>query len=222
MDYFAAVMASRISRKGNIKQRESLFLPSTRILRYITAEEDIRIASRPVKKTDPGESSAADFYNQQNIGNIQTALQLGSCLARFYCSYCSNMKQQRDEMFRPIWGRLAILYSYAVNRVIQTLPNSLIAQTVLSTFYNMVKQENTELYQEIRDPIPFSLYILRDKRVVPTESYGEIFVSLYNRQSENELSDFSDEDLAAFVDKEYENFYQSCMELMKGFSFQNV
>ena len=209
MDYFAAVAVSCISRTGMKKQRESLFLPSRQILRYITAEEDIRIASRPAKKTDPGETSAADFYTQQNMGNIQTAIQLGGCLARLYCGHIQRLEEQE-----PVLGQLAILYSYAVNRAIQTLPNSLIAQTVLSTFYNMVKQESADLYQAVRDPIPFSLYILRDKRIEPSESYGEIFASLCGRRDDRELVDLANQ--------EYESFYQECILLSEGFSFQAI
>ena len=201
---FAAPTAP-ISRKSHTKMR----IQNNRFLRFLIAEEDIRIAGRPIKKKDPGESSAADFYNQQNIGNIQTALQLGKCLARLYCGHIRKIQNPE-----PVLSQLAILYSYAVNRAIQCLPNSLIAQTVLSTFYNMVKQESDELYQPVRDPVPFSLYILRDKRVEPTETYGEIFASLCGRRDDQELSELAD--------REYEEFYGECILLSEGFSFQTL
>lgn len=210
MGEFAAPMGCMSWMKRQ-SQRKGLFLSPKSFLRFIIMEEDIRIAGKPVKKTDPGESSAADFYNQQNMGNIQTALQLGGCLARLYCSHIRTVREQESN---PIWGQLAILYSYAVNRAIQSLPNSLIAQTVLSSFYNVVKQESSELYQEVRDPIPFSLYILRDKRAAPTETYGEIFASLCGRQN--------DRGLAEMADREYDNFYRECIELSEGFLFQEI
>lgn len=198
-----------ISRMSKMQRERRLFLSPCSFFRFVIMEEDVRIAGKPVKKADPGESSAADFYNQQNMGNIQTALQLGGCLARLYCGHIR--KGQEPE---PILGQLAILYSYAVNRAIQNLPNSLIAQTVLSTFYNIVKQESNELYQTVRDPIPFSLYILRDKRAVPTETYGDIFSSLCGKREDQALADMAN--------RLYEAFYQECIQLLEGFSFQGV
>lgn len=207
MDGLSPIQADRLTRKRKKAQGEELLLLPRFCFRFSVGEDDVRIAGAPVKRADPGESSAADFYNQHNMGNIQTALQLGGCLARLYCGYIRKCQEPE-----PVLGQLAILFSYAVNRSIQCLPNSLIAQTVLSTFYNTVQQESAELYQKVRDPVPFSLYILRDKRAEPAESYGDIFSSLCAGRVDSQLADMAN--------WEYEEFYRQCLQLAEGFTFQ--
>ena len=207
MNGLFSIPTDRVARKRKKAQGEGLLLPPRFCLRFSVEEDDVRSAGAPVKRADPGESSAADFYNQHNMGNIQTALQLGGCLARLYCGYIRKCQEPE-----PVLGQLAILFSYAVNRSIQCLPNSLIAQTVLSTFYNTVQQESAGLYQKVRDPVPFSLYILRDKRAEPSETYGDIFSSLCVGRE--------DPRLVAMANREYEEFYRQCLQLAEGFSFQ--
>jgi hypothetical protein len=163
------------------------------------------------RKVESEDSAADDYVTHQTMGNIETAMQLGGCLARLFCTrYRELSEQQKSE----IAEQLIILDSYAVNRVVQNLANSLIAQTVLSTFYKIIGQESAELYQAVRDPVPFSLYILRDRKSYPTESYGQVFASLCGAPDSAELT--------ALADTEYASFFEQCETLAKGFSFQKV
>ena len=180
----------------------------------VSDDEDIRIAGaapRRAPSSDGEDNSATDYVSHQTMGNIETAIQLGGCLARLFCT---RFRQLTDEQTAEIAKQLIILDSYAVNRAVQNMPNSLIAQTVLSTFYNVVGQESSSLYQAVRDPVPFSLYILRDRKSFPTESYGEVFASLCGMPDNAEL--------AALADTEYQQFFDQCGVLTGGFSFHEV
>lgn len=180
---------------------------------FFTGEdEDIRIAGASQgngKDAGADERSATDFFRQHTVGNIQTAIQLGNCLARLFCGRYRQLEQTLPQQFAQ---QLAVLDSYVVNRVIQNLPNSLIAQTVLSNFYNVVCQDSEVLYQAVRDPVSFSLYLLRDRRTPPTESYGEVFASLCGCPQRQEI--------VLMADEEYRSFYEQCELLVSGFSFR--
>ncbi len=93
MNGLFSIPTDRVARKRKKAQGEGLLLPPRFCLRFSVEEDDVRIAGAPVKRADPGESSAADFYNQHNMGNIQTALQLGGCLARLYCGYIRKCQE---------------------------------------------------------------------------------------------------------------------------------
>lgn len=178
------------------------------------AEDDVRVAvlvSSQKRNAEPEDNSASDYVTHQTMGNIETAMQLGGCLARLFCTRYRQLTEQQDA---EITEQLIILDSYAVNRAVQNMPNSLIAQTVLSTFYNVIGQESRELYQVVRDPVPFSLYILRDRKSFPTESYGQVFASLCGAPD--------DVDLASLADAEYASFFAECEALANGFSFHEV
>jgi len=184
------------------------------LLLAVSDDEDVRIAapvSRSGSHSAHEDNSATDYVSHQTMGNIETAIQLGGCLARQFCLRYRQLTQEQDD---EIAEQLIILDSYAVNRVVQNMANSLIAQTVLSTFYNVVGQESGDLYQAVRDPVPFSLYILRDRKNFPTETYGEVFASLCGAPKDAEL--------IALADAEYRRFFDQCGAITEGFSFHEV
>lgn len=215
---FCFLIAAGIALTALLERFSALQAEAAPVLRpcffSVEEDEDIRIAGSGHSgkaSSDPGDSSANDFFSHHTMGNIQTAMQLGNCLARLFCS---RYRQLSSQMSAAVSEQLAILDSYAVNRVIQNLPNSLIAQTVLSTFYNAVGQDDEALYQAVRDPVPFSLYILRDRKNRPDESYGEVFASL--------CGDPGNRDVAALADEEYRSFYDKCSTMCSGFSFRTI
>lgn len=206
---FMTVLLYRIFRM------QSGRLPAYFLLVVSEDDEGVRIAGTgttpAAKLSDPGDTSATDFFSHQTTGNIQTAMQLGICLAQ---RFCARFHEISTQMTSEMTEQLVILDSYAVNRFVQNFSDSLIAQTVLSTFYNVISKDSNTLYQIVRDPIPLSLYILRDRRSLSSESYGEIFASLCG-QSENR-------GLVVLANEEYRSFWKQCDEIASDFYFHEV
>ena len=61
-------------------------------------EDDVRVAapSSQKRKSEPEDSSASDYVTHQTMGNIETAMQLGGCLARLFCARYRQLTQLHD------------------------------------------------------------------------------------------------------------------------------
>lgn len=152
-------------------------------------DSDMKIApNRMSKVSDMSEGAASAFVREKSNGNMDKARKLG--------------QQFAAEMTAPIKGitlfgigafdnertmaQRKVLFAYVVNRITQDMaPNSILAQSVLSSFHESVKQQSAELYELINDSAAFSLYILAHRSNPGNpESIGRVFAQLCNREDD--------------------------------------
>ena len=153
-------------------------------------DSDIKIVpEHPSQVFDMGEGAANAFARETANGNMEKARKLG---ARFGCALL-NGESDGITMFgvgaydnpQTILQR-KVLFSYIVNRVVEDMaPNSIVAQSVIASFYDTVRTASRELCDGISDSAAFTLYILAG-RSAPDDlkAIGRIFAQLCGHEGD--------------------------------------
>ncbi len=152
-------------------------------------DSDMKIApDRPSELFDLSEGAASAFVREKSNGNMEKARLLGQSLAQ-------ELGKERGGL--PYFGvgifdddrslsQRRLLYTYIVSRVIEdTAPNSIVAQSALSAFYDQIQRETPEYYAAVTDSAALSLYILAG-RSEPDDynALGRTFAQLCGREED--------------------------------------
>ena len=146
-------------------------------------DSDMKIVpDDPSEVFDTGEGAANSFAREKATGNMEKAKCLGQDFAAeitagekgivwFGCG------EYDDEL---TIAQRQVMFAYIINKVIEDMaPNSIVAQSALSSFYETVQSALPEVYERITDSAAFSMYILSD-RAAPDDpcAIGRVFARL--------------------------------------------
>ena len=155
-------------------------------------DSDIKIApDRPSQVFDLSEGAANAFVREKNNGNMEKARQLGELLAGELTAGTGGIPYFGVGAFDDpqSLSQRRLLYAYVVSRVIEdTAPNSIVAQSALSAFYDRIQREAPEYYEAVTDSAALSLYILAGRS--NPEDYaalGRVFARLCGREEGDEV-----------------------------------
>lgn len=164
-------------------------------------DSDMKIMSGKVSKQfDLAEGAATAFNRERANGNLERARTLGR---KFAADLFENDGKALfgvgafDDEKTIIQRR--VLFAYVVNRVIEDLaPNSIVAQSALSVFYDTLQKASEQYYQESTDAAAFSQYILAVRSTSDDPcAIGNVFARLCGRGADKvfvkygcELADF--------------------------------
>lgn len=152
-------------------------------------DSDMKIAPNRMSKVfDTSEGAASAFVHEKSNGNMDKARKLGQQFAAELTAPMKGVTLFGIGAFdnKRTMAQRKVLFAYIVNRVTQDMaPNSILAQSVLSSFYESVQQRSAELYELINDSAAFSLYILahRSSHGNPA-SIGRVFAQLCDRDED--------------------------------------
>ncbi|MEM1484087.1 hypothetical protein V6615_04300 [Oscillospiraceae bacterium PP1C4] len=153
-------------------------------------DSDMKIVpDRPSEIFDTSEGAANAFVREKSNGNMDKARVLGTQLAieltaeskggatLFGVGAFDNehtVKQRK------------VMFAYVVKKVIEDMaPNSIVAQSALSAFYETIQQTSPEIYELATDTAAFSLYNL-SARTSPEDpcAIGNVFALLCDREDD--------------------------------------
>lgn len=164
------------------------------VLPAVAGDEDMKIVdgSFTPSEADGAEAEAKTYMRQKSAGNVDRARALGG---QFALALRERFARLNDPAFTDEntlrEHHQAVLFSYAVNRVIADLsPNSILAQTALNVFYKDLEDHTPVLAEHIRDMAAFSLYILCERsEVCVDEEIGKIYARLCGEEGSRQLMD---------------------------------
>ncbi|WRS28227.1 hypothetical protein U6B65_03605 [Oscillospiraceae bacterium MB08-C2-2] len=174
----------------------------------VAGDEDIKIApesfSSPFPREDTAERAARQYMRQRETGNIDKARKLGATFAKGILE--GTIISRDAELDAPDYTQQVLLYSYVVNLVIQhRSPNSILSQTALNVFYEILEESSKELYAIISDMASFSFYILCERTHASSEEcVGDVFAKLASRPGEE-----------FYIERGnslYQRFYKYCLK----------
>lgn len=152
-------------------------------------DSDMKIASHHMNKTvDMSEGAANTFVREKSNGNTEKARRLGKQFAAELTTTRKGATLFGIGAFdnQRTMDQRKVLFAYIVNRVTNDMtPNSILSQSVLSSFYESVKQQSEELHELITDAAAFSLYILAHRSSPGNaEEIGKVFAQLCDREED--------------------------------------
>lgn len=152
-------------------------------------DSDMKIMPERVSKVfDSAGGAAVAFAREKANGNMDKARALGLRFAQELICKEGGLTSFGVGAFddaRTVTQR-KILFSYVVNQVIADLfPNSIVAQSAMSSFYNKIEQESPETSEMLFDSVAFTMYILT-ARSSPSDpkAIGEVFARLCQREDD--------------------------------------
>ena len=147
-------------------------------------DSDIKIAGQEPSEEVSDSMVAQEYLTQRENGNIERARQLGRTLAieLFGCDEILNLGYDRSET-PLVLAQRRVLFSFVAGRAIDELtPNSILADTAVSAFYDVVK-EHPSIYAEINDAAAISLYMLTSRAPgLEPNAVGRVFAKLCGRE----------------------------------------
>lgn len=152
-------------------------------------DSDMKIVpDDPSEIFDTSEGAANAFVREKTNGNIDKAHTLGLQLAAELTADHKGITLFGVGAFDDENTLLQrkVMYAYVVNRVIEEIaPNSVVAQSAISSFYNTVCDEAPNVYALITDAAAFSMYTL-SVRSSPGDAcaIGKVFAQLCNRKDD--------------------------------------
>ncbi|MBE6907093.1 MAG: hypothetical protein E7476_12565 [Ruminococcaceae bacterium] len=150
-------------------------------------DSDMKIAPERISEVfDTSEGAANAFVREKSNGNMDKARKLGQQFAAELTVPSKGATLFGVGVFDNdnTMAQRKVLFAYVVNRVVEDMaPNSIVAQSVLSSFYESVRQQSAELYDLINDSAAFSLYMLA-RRSAPekSEAVGRVFAQLCDKE----------------------------------------
>ncbi|MBC8584983.1 hypothetical protein [Youxingia wuxianensis] len=151
-------------------------------------DSDIKIMpDDPSEVFDMSEGAANAFVRETNNGNMEKAKKLGAQFAAGLIDpncVCVFGVGELDTV--NTISQRKVLFAYVVNQVIEEMaPNSIVAQSALSSFYDAVQQQDAKTYELINDSAAFTMYILQ-ARLVPNDGQGmgEVFAKLCGQEGQ--------------------------------------
>lgn len=149
-------------------------------------DSDMKIVpDKPSELFDSSEGAASAFVRERDNGNMEKARLLGIRFAGELTAETKGASLFGTGEPEPlqIQEQRKILFSYIVHSVVNDIaPNSIVAQSAISAFYETVNGISPEIYAMITDSAVYSLYIHSD-RTAPGDAnaLGRVFAHLCGR-----------------------------------------
>ncbi len=123
------------------------------------APDDLSVLKR---QADNSDDYALCYLRQKANGNIEKAKQLAErFMGDMLLLESKNCFGTAKVEMNKLMTQLEILFVYAVNQAINDCaPNAIIAQTILNSFYDRLKEADPAVYRLLDDTGIFSYYIL--------------------------------------------------------------
>ncbi len=149
-------------------------------------DRDMKIAGDDFEPAETGTAEADDdaqlLAREKENGNLSRARRLGAIMA----DEVSSIEGDSQTADSALLTQRRILLSFAVEVEFDALlPNSLVAQTAQSVFYNTLRVTAPQFYDDLQASGAFSFYYLcvREGREVK-EKVGQTFASLCGRKGD--------------------------------------
>lgn len=152
-------------------------------------DSDMKIApDRPSEIFDSSEGAANAFVREKANGNMAKAHALGKQFAAELTAENRGVTLFGVGAFDDAntLVQRKIMFAYVVNMVIEGMaPNSIVAQSAMSSFYDSVQASFPDIYRIITDSEAFSLYIL-SVRSSPEDpcAIGRVFARLCGKEED--------------------------------------
>ena len=139
------------------------FTPERRNFTVNCDDSDIKIVpDKPSKVFDMSEGAAYAFIREKTNGNMEKARALGKRFAGELTAGRTGVAQFGVGAFddQDTLAQRNVLFAFIVGRVIEEMaPNSIVAQSAMSAFYETIERTSPEIYRQISDSAALSLYI---------------------------------------------------------------
>ena len=143
---------------------------------------------KPSKVFDMSEGAAYAFIREKTNGNMEKARALGKRFAGELTAGRTGMAQFGVGAFddQDTLAQRNVLFAFIVGRVIEEMaPNSIVAQSAMSAFYETIERTSPEIYRQISDSAALSLYIFSARSTPGDETAaGEVFARLCGREGD--------------------------------------
>ncbi len=156
--------------------------------------------------------TADDYLKQRQLGNIKKAHTLGAAMALelLDCVFTAPPEGVDYELFS---AELQVLFAYVVKRCVEMSKaiNSIVAHTVIGTFYGKLEEHDEKICQTVEESPSFSLYIYLSR--IDAETAESIATVFYDRCDSVEATI----DIAI---KAWEMYKARCMKLIEAADFK--
>lgn len=146
-------------------------------------DSDMKIAGGrwSARPREEGNAVARDYLAQRELGNIQRAKQLGE---EFACLVEQWGDRQDGAEAPPFAHAYYCMLAFGVNQAVEHFfPNSILAQTALSAFYDRLGSCCPACSKAAGDSAAFSLFLLAIRGRQPAQqAVGGVFAELCGRQ----------------------------------------
>lgn len=152
-------------------------------------DSDMKIAGdafEPAKEADDAEATALLLAREKKNGNLSRARRLGAIMAEEVSAIEGDSRAQDAATLT----QRRILLAFAVEVGLDAfLPDTLLAQTAQSVFYETLRQTASAFYEDLQESGAFSFYYLcvREGRQVENK-VGETYASLCGRAGDPEVA----------------------------------
>ncbi len=152
-------------------------------------DSDMKIAGEsfdPPVGSDDGEATAKQLEAEKANGNLCRARRLGAIMAEEVSAIEGENKTEEP----AILTQRRILLAFAVEVGLDAfLPNTLLAQTAQSIFYDTLRLTASAFYEDLQESGAYSFYFLclREGRNVETR-VGETFAGLCGKAGDTQLA----------------------------------
>lgn len=152
-------------------------------------DSDMKIVpDRPSELFDLSEGAASAFVREKNNGNMEKARALGVHLAAELSAEKQGVTLFGVGAFdnADMLLQRRVLFAYVVGRVVEEIaPNSIVAQSAMSAFYDAIQADSRETYKLLTDTAVFSLYSL-SARAAPDDpcAIGRVFARLCAQEND--------------------------------------
>lgn len=173
-----------------------------------TQEEDVKIfTGTEIDPADEGERIAARLLGYQSRGVLEQTRQLGAFLAGEVAGSFGEVEFGKDasensEMLRQrrMLLTFAVLYGSEIY-----FADTILAQSMLGSFYDALSTNTPELYRQINESGAFSFYYLAVRRnATPEQEIGRAFAMLCGEDDNTLLCEMGRALYIHFMDKMYE------------------
>ena len=158
-------------------------------------DSDMKIAGAPApEQSDDSEDTAAELASQTASGNLELAKRLGRELARRtldedgVTSFGAD-SHESDEVRR----QRRLLLAFVVDNEVGDSVDSLLGHAVLGSFYDMLKSDAPDFYEDIRESASFSFYLLCTRDCENVEHcIGDSFAMLAGYEGDKVMSELGE------------------------------
>lgn len=150
-------------------------------------DSDIKIVpDRPSEIFDTSEGAAVAFVREKNNGNMEKARILGT---RFAEALFSDDRKgiafgigEMDDA--NTIAQRKVMFTHVVGQVIEDIaPNSIVAQSALSAFYDRIQQDSAEIYDQVTETAAVTMYMLASRTTADDpQAYGGVFARLCGQE----------------------------------------
>ena len=177
--YFGMILLFFLLNLLILQQRSRFFAPGLRFCNAGEDDSDMKIAGS-APKIDQSGNVEEELEALKSSGDLEKARKLsielsekiinedGGTTFGLDASESDEVRQQRRLL-------MAFVVDYTVDRLIK---NSILGTTVINGFYDALKKNVPEFYEDIRESASFSFYLLCIRRGGSTDCMGSSFAML--------------------------------------------